>query len=108
MKKTFISPDGQKIELERETKTLKFISVFNTDYYKGKNHDQFKFLDNDGTTYVYDATLNAEMTEYDTKFAKDLVFNEGKFIKLSGYFLPPSSYSDFTYIYNPRLLSIEE
>ena len=45
------------------------------------------------------------MTEYDSKIAKDLAFEEGKRIRLTGYFVPPSSYSDNYYICNPRLLS---
>ena len=108
MVKTFRSPDGQRIELERETKTLKLESVNNSDYYNSKNHDAFRFTDNEGNTYIYDASLNANMTEYDSKIAKDLVFEEGKIVKITGYFVPPSSYSDSYYIYNPRLISIEE
>ena len=48
------------------------------------------------------------MTEYDSKIAKDLSFGEGKMFRLSGYFLPPISWNSRIYIYNPRLLSIEE
>ena len=70
MAKTFRSPDGQRIELERETKTLKLESINNSDYYKGKNHDAFRFTDGEGNTYIYDASLNADMTEYDSKIAK--------------------------------------
>ena len=108
MRKFFITPEGIRIEIERETKVLKLISVYNTDYYKGKNHDAFTFEDGEGNKYVYDAALNADMTEYDSKIAKDLAFAEGKHVKLTGYFLPPSSYSSKYYIYNPRLLEIEE
>lgn len=106
--KKFRSPDGQIIELERETKTLKLLYVYNTDYYKGKNHDAFEFVDSENNRYVYDASLNADMTEYDSKIAKELSFEEGKMVRLSGYFLPPTSWSTRIYIYNPRLLSIEE
>lgn len=108
MAKTFRSPDGQRIKLERETKTLKLDSVNNSDYYKGKNHDAFRFTDGEGNTYIYDASLNADMTEYDSKIATDLAFEEGKMVRITGYFVPPSSYSDNYYIYNPRLLSVEE
>lgn len=108
MTKTFIDPNGNKITLERETKVLLLKSVRHSDYYKGKNHDAFKFLDNDGNIYIYDATLNADMTEYDTKFGSDLAFSENKYIKISAYFLPPSEYSENYYIYNPRILQIEE
>ena len=108
MTKVFKDPDGKRIELERETKVLTLISVNNSDYYKGKNHDAFRFTDGEGNTYIYDASLNADNTEYDSKIAKDLAFEEGKIVKLTGYFLPPSSNSDNYYIYNPRLLNIEE
>ena len=108
MTKVFKDPDGKRIELERETKVLTLISVNNSDYYKGKNHDAFRFTDGEGNTYIYDASLNADNTEYDSKIAKDLAFEEGKTVKLTGYFLPPSSNSDNYYIYNPRLLNIEE
>lgn len=105
MAKKFRSPDGQVYELERETKTLKLVSVSNSDYYKGKNHDAFEFVD--GTDeYIYDASLNADQTEYDSKIAQDLAFEEGKYVRLTGYFLPTSSYSNKIYIYNPRLLEI--
>lgn len=108
MRKFFRTPEGTRIEVERETKVLKLISIYNTDYYKGKNHDAFTFEDGEGNKYVYDATLNADMTEYDSKIAKDLAFEEGKIVRITGYFVPPSSYSDSYYIYNPRLLSVEE
>lgn len=108
MTKVFKDPDGKRIELERETKVLTLKSVTNSDYYKGKNHDAFRFTDGEGNTYIYDASLNADNTEYDSKIAKDLAFEEGKMVKLTGYFLPPSSNSDNYYIYNPRLLNIEE
>lgn len=108
MAKKFRTPDGTEIECERKTKTLKLVSILNTDYYKGKNHDAFTFVDEENNQYVYDATLNADMTEYNSKFAKELAFKEGKYIKLTGYFLPPSSYLDKIYIYSPRLLSIED
>ena len=108
MAKKFRNPDGQLIKCERETKVLKLILIRNTDYYKGKNHDAFEFIDDDGNKYVYDASLNADMTEYDTVFAKELSFMEGKYVKITGYFLPPTSYLDMIYIYNPRLLSIIE
>lgn len=108
MSKRFISPSGHKIELERETKTLKLDSVNNSDYYKGKNHDSFNFTDTEGNKYIYDASLNADMTEYDSEFAKTLAFGEGKFVRLSGYFLPTFADNDKIYIYSPRLLSIEE
>lgn len=108
MRKFFRTPEGTRIEVERETKVLKLISIYNTDYYKGKNHDAFTFEDGEGNKYVYDATLKADMTEYDSKIAKDLAFEEGKIVRITGYFVPPSSYSDSYYIYNPRLLSVEE
>lgn len=108
MRKTFIDPDGKRIECERETKILKLVSVHNTDYYNNKNHDALEFIDSEGTKYVYNASLNADMTEYDTKFAQELVFEEGKQIKLSGYFLPKSMYEEKRYIYYPRLLNVEE
>ena len=105
MAKTFRSPDGQRIELERETKTFKLDSVNNSDYYKGKNHDAFEFTDGEGNTYIYDASLNADMTEYDSNFAKELAFAEGKYIKFSAYFV--SVEEGKYYIYNPRLLNVE-
>lgn len=108
MAKKFRTPDGAEIECERKTKILKILHVHNTDYYKGKNHDAFEFIDDDGNKYVYDASLNADMTEYNSKFAKELAFKEGKYIKLTGYFLPPSSYLDKIFIYSPRLLNIED
>ena len=108
MTKRFRDPNWKRIELERETKVLKLKTVYNSDYYKGKNHDSFKFVDTEGNIYIYDATLNADMTEYDTKFARELSLEDGKMVKLSGYFLPPSKYSSYIYIYNPRLISIEE
>ena len=106
MGKIFISPEGKRVECERETKILTLVSVNNTDYYKGKNHDRFKFIDTDKNIYLYDATLNADMTEYDAKFASELAFSDGKQIKLTAYFVPPSSHYDSYYIYNPRLLEI--
>ena len=108
MSKVFRDSNGKCIELDRETKVLILKSVYNSDYYKGKNHDSFDFVDNEGNNYRYDATLNADMTEYDSKFAKELAFSEGKHVKLSGYFVPPSEYSECIYIYSPRLLSIDE
>ena len=106
--KKFVNPEGKLVECERETKTLKLVLVGRSDYYKGKNHDAFEFTDGEGNTYIYDASLNADMTEYDSKIAKDLAFNEGKMVRITGYFLPPSSYSDSYYIYNPRLLNVED
>lgn len=107
MGKTFRTREGKSFEVERETKTLKLIKVENTDYYKGKNHDEFLFKDSDGTYYYYDAALNADMTEYDTKFASELACEEGKYVTLSAYFVPRSSEKSY-YTYLPRLLKIEE
>lgn len=104
--KKFRTAEGKIVEVERETKTLQLKSVINIDYYKGKNHDAFTFIDGP-TKYIYDASLNADMTEYDSNFAKDLAMAEGKYIKLSAYFVPTDNENRF-YIYNPRLLNIEE
>ena len=103
--KTFRTRSGKSVEVERETKTLKLVNIENTDYYKGKNHDEFLFKDGE-TSYIYNASLNADMTEYDTKFATDLIADgEGKYCKISAYFVP----TDRCYfIYNPRLLEIED
>ena len=103
--KKFVNPEGKLVECERETKVLKLKSVNNSDYYKGKNHDAFEFTDGEGNTYIYDASLNADMTEYDSNFAKELAFAEGKYIKFSAYFVPVEK--DKYYIYNPRLLNVE-
>lgn len=108
MSKRFISSTGHLVEIEREIKTLKLTHVNNSDYYKGKNHDSFNFTDTEGIKYIYDASLNSDMTEYDSEFAKTLAFKEGKFIRLSGYFLPNFADNGKIYIYNPRLLGIEE
>lgn len=102
---------GEVFEVERETKVLKLISVENSDYYRGKNHDTLTFVDNENHKYIYDATINADMTVYDTKFASELAFEEGKYVKISAYFLPTylEQYGiDKKAIYNPRLLSIED
>lgn len=99
----FTTGTGKVVYAEREIKTLKLVDVYNTDRYRNKNHDRFEFRDNENK-YYYDAALNAEMTEYDSKIAKDLMCEEGKFIKLSGYFVPMD---DYIYIYNPRLLEIQ-
>ncbi|MEE3344240.1 MAG: hypothetical protein VZS44_09140 [Bacilli bacterium] len=107
MKKFRDNATGKLIEVERETKTLILKSIYNTDYYKGKNHDAFTFLDTEGNKYIYNATLNADMTEYDTNIAKELVFQEDKHIKLSAYFVPTEFNGEY-FIYNPRLLNIEE
>lgn len=104
MSKVFRDMNGKRFEIERETKTLKLESVIHSDYYKGKNHDDFRFTDGDGNEYVYDASLNAEMTEYDSKFAKELAFEEGKVVKVSAYFLPSQLYRNTSYIYNPRIV----
>jgi len=106
MGKIFISQEGKLVECERETKILTLISVNNTDYYNSKNHDRFKFIDTEKNIYLYDATLNADMTEYDAKFASELVFSDGKQVKLTAYFVPSSLHYDSYYIYNPRLLEI--
>ena len=103
--KKFVNSEGKLVECERETKVLKLISVNNSDYYKGKNHDAFEFTDGEGNTYIYDASLNADMTEYDSNFAKELAFAEGKYIKFSAYFV--SVEEGKYYIYNPRLLNVE-
>lgn len=97
--------DGRVYECERETKTLKLQSVENTDYYKGKNHDAFTFVEGPNR-YIYDAAMNADMTEYDTNFARELAFAEGKYVKFSAYFAFVEE-GKF-YIYNPRLLNIED
>ena len=103
--KSFRLRNGKNVEVEREIKTLKLINVENTDYYKGKNHDEFLFKDSDNH-YIYNAALNADMTEYDTKFATELIIGgENKFYKISGYFVPTEE--NTYYIYNPRLLNIE-
>lgn len=104
MMKRFKTTDGKIVEVERETKTLLLKTIKNSDYYKGKNHDSFIFKDG-SITYIYDATLNADMTEYDSKIAKDLSFEEDKYIMLSAYFVP-TDFDDKFYIYNPRLLDI--
>lgn len=39
MKRIFINSDGSKVESERKIKVLKLISVTNSDYFEGKNHD---------------------------------------------------------------------
>ncbi len=109
MAKTFVDTNsGNKITLERETKVLLLKSIHKTDYYKGKNHEAFRFVDNDGNSYVYDAAVNADMTEYETKFGSDLAFSENKYIKISAYFLPDTDIDNYYYIYNPRILNIEE
>lgn len=104
--KTFRTANGKQVECERETKTLQLKSVMNTDYYKGKNHDAFTFRDG-ANVYIYDASLNADMTEYDSNFAKELAFAEGKYVKITAYFVPTDDDNRF-YIYNPRLLNIED
>ena len=104
--KTFKTANGNQVECERETKTLQLKSVANTDYYKGKNHDAFTFRDG-SNVYIYDASLNADMTEYDSNFAKELAFAEGKYVKITAYFVPTDDDNRF-YIYNPRLLNVED
>ena len=104
--KKFNLRSGETIAIERETKTLKLIKIENTDYYKGKNHDEFLFRDSNDD-YIYNASLNADMTEYDTKFATDLIADgEGKYCTISAYFVPTRDKTYF--IYNPRLLDISE
>ena len=71
-------------------------------YYKGKNHDDFTFVDYDGNYYHYHASLNADMTEYDSDIAKKLAFGEGEYFKISAYFLPNYDVSYFMYL--PRFV----
>lgn len=104
--KKFRTAEGKIAECERETKILQLKSVMNTDYYKGKNHDAFTFRDG-SNVYIYDASMNADMTEYDSNFAKELAFAEGKYVKITAYFVPTDDDNRF-YIYNPRLLNIED
>ena len=68
---------GNSYECDRQTKTLKLVSVENVERFKNKEHDAFTFTDGEDT-YVYYASLNADMTEYDTVFARGLSLCEGK------------------------------
>ena len=95
---------GNSYECDRQTKTLKLVSVENVERFKNKEHDAFTFTDGEDT-YVYYASLNAGMTEYDTVFARGLSLCEGEFVKMSAYFVPNNKEY---FIYNPRLLSVEE
>ncbi len=104
--KKFRTIDSRNIEVERDIKNLKLIKIENTDYYKGKNHDAFEFVDGENNRYVYDASLNADMTEYDTKIAKELCYREKEYCKISAYFVPVRD--GYFYMYNPRLLDSEE
>ena len=100
--KKFRKYDGTTYEADREVKILKLISIHNTDYYKGKNHDDFTFVDYDGNYYHYHASLNADMTEYDSDIAKKLAFGEGEYFKISAYFIPHYDVSHFMYL--PRFV----
>ena len=107
--KAFIDSQGNRTEVERETKILELKKVYNTDTYNGKNHDALEFEDEDGRRYIYNATLNAEMTEYDSKIAKELAFREGERFKISGYFVQCSANDDKKFwINSPRLIKERE
>lgn len=103
---------GELVEIKRETKTLKLVSVTEGDYYNSKYHDEFVFTDGKNT-YIYHGSLNADRTDYDHKFAAELAFEEGKLIKFSGNFVPwrlafPSSLlkKNKYFIYIPRLIEV--
>ena len=107
--KSFRLKNGKNVEVEREIKTLKVVSIDNTDYYKGKNHDAFTLTDGENQ-YIYNGSLNADMTVYDTKIAQELCYAENKYVVISAYFVPMESTfgNEYFYIYNPRLLEVKD
>ena len=97
----FVTASGKKIEVERETRTLKFNRVYRGDYFRGKEHDNIVFTDEDNNEWIYINPCSYE--ESLTALGKEMsMAKEGTIYKISGLFLKDED--SFNQIYRPRLL----
>ena len=97
------------IELERETKSLKFVMIRSGDYFDGKNHDYYYFGDDNGNRYNYDSPVDSNGNAL-TQLGKVLAYRERDNCTciISGYFSKDSHLENSYYIHNPRLIKVQD
>lgn len=93
---------GERIEVERERKTLTYTG-WADDYRNGKQHLLIFFKDKEGTRYTYDRTDNNQHSPF-----IDLTFKSKHEVTLTGYFIydeprHPDDKRTCT-IYRPKLI----
>lgn len=95
---------GERIEVERERKTLTYTGWID-DYRNGKPHLLIHFKDSEGTRYTYDRTDNYKHSPF-----IDLTFTKPHKVTLSGYFIyeEPRKPGDkrTCLIYRPKIIDI--
>lgn len=98
---------NEVFELERETRSLKFVVIQSGDYFDGKNHDCYQFEDESGNRYSYYSPVDYNGRAL-TQLGKTLECRERDACTcvISGYFTKNSHLENSFYIHNPRLLKV--
>jgi len=104
--KGFINTNGERYDVDRETKILTYVDTRDGDYFSGSYHVRVIFKDDAGTKYEYQKILTYDMNEYNP-----YNLEEGQKVSVSGYFVPnPSGLrgddSIWYSIVNPRVKTL--
>lgn len=94
---------GEIFEVDRMIKLVTLVSV-RSGYAHNKDCDIFTFKDEDGEKWCYYNTYSYNTSRSRTKLGEELVYEEGKTLQLSGYYIK-DDYDNF--IYRPRIIKKE-
>ena len=105
--KAFYGIKGERVELERETRSLIYEMTREGDYERGKYHKAVYFNDAEGNRYVIQKAYNP-MTCVFVGCPYDI--EQGKSYQVSGYFVPYLPWRDgkiMHWVYQPRILGVK-
>lgn len=105
--KSFYGLNGERVELERETRTLTYEMTREGDYDRGKYHKAVYFIDTEGNRYVLQKAYNPDTCQF---MGCPYDMEENKSYPVSGYFVPYLPWRDgkiVYWIYQPRISGVK-